>query len=225
MARLCAVQTLHSSLASSPFILLISNWPFESLQQTYSPIYCKPSWSEVRPDTPSTVELRLRNTGLRRMGGSSDMLYGDILGHFSYCQGHTATPAHWRSSPSPAVTGKWFCSIAELCQPHGAEEQGLPAWRWVGVRWAHCWEAREGRGSTTAFPDIMGRLWDSPSVLHLNISRRMFREGMRMTVKHGERWCRCRVSLGDTLNVIVRTWVQSAGLVTCARSFEGCILP
>lgn len=46
--------------------------------------------------------------------------------------------------------------------------------------------------------------------------------GMPMTGKHGESWH--GDSGGDTLNVMVRTRVPSAGLDACARSCEGCML-
>lgn len=43
-----------------------------------------------------------------------------------------------------------------------------------------------------------------------------------MTGKHGESWH--GGSVGDTLNVVVRTRVPSADLDTYARGFEGCML-
>lgn len=49
-------------------------------------------------------------------------------------------------------------------------------------------QGHRARGSSTAFPDMVGRPWDELSGLCFSISRRVFRKGMQVTGKHEKSW-------------------------------------
>lgn len=95
---------------------------------------------EVRQDLTLFVLLNLvlRDTSLRRMGGISAVLYSDISGHYSSRQGQES-PLR-TGGVLPLVTGKLPSAVAKVCEASeltrapAAEEQSLPVWPWGGVR-------------------------------------------------------------------------------------------
>lgn len=186
----------------------------------------------MRPHTISTVEPVLRDTGLRRMGGTSAVLYSDVSGHCSYCQGQKP-PLHAGGvlplqllGKCPALLLKWAKQVN--CQEHqqaagcgGAEPTCSASGRGAGE--SSLLESTEGQRIYRSFSRHHGQALRQPFSPPSERSREGVEEGNADTGMHGEHWQ--NASGGDTLHVVMRTQVQSADLVTCARGFKGSLLP